>query len=112
LSGRQLAKFGVALGGTTGSMKAAGSTGRNSPERRRSAVTTWATFWLSSSTLPADPTNGGMAIGIGLIVPCVMSTRSCAEALPAMPTIETASARSSATRNRKAGLAKFIDTNS
>jgi hypothetical protein len=31
LSGRQLAKFGVALGGTTCSMKADGSTGAKSP---------------------------------------------------------------------------------
>src|SRR3954469_19686014 len=45
--GRQLVKLGVALGGTTGSMKDDGSTGANSPERFRSAVTTCATFWLS-----------------------------------------------------------------
>ena len=38
LSGRQLTKFGVTLGGTIGSMKAEGSTGAKSPERFRSAV--------------------------------------------------------------------------
>src|SRR5688572_13149925 len=46
-----------------------------------------------------------MAIGMGWILPCVMSTRSCATALPANPTKATARTRSMATRNKNADLA-------
>ena len=55
---RQLLKFGVTLGGTTGSMKADGSAGAKRPERFRSAVMTCATFWLSSSGPPPASDEG------------------------------------------------------
>ncbi len=74
---RQSGNRGAALTSRTCSRKEARSRGRNSPERSRSA---WTTFETSPASCASSPRNTGMAIGIGVIVPSVCVPWSCAKA--------------------------------
>src|SRR3569832_548055 len=75
---RQSAKRGTASELVIFSMKAAGLTGANRPDRCKLPVMTWVTPRATSPSAGAPATKSGSAIEIGCGLPWLMSTRTAA----------------------------------
>ena len=79
---RQSANLGAVSRSEICSMKAARSSGRNNPDRSRSA---WTTSETACASRGSSPMNAGIAIGRGRRLASSIVTRVCAQAGPIAP---------------------------